>query len=96
MEAWARAQGMDPVEVFTDEAGPVDVTEIKRAVRRIVDHGADQLVIYFAGHGVNIRYQEYWLLSDAPRDTQAAVPPIIIDVRHRCFVPARLTKDSPL
>lgn len=33
----------------------------------------DQLVVYFAGHGVNIRYGEYWLLSGAPEDTQEAV-----------------------
>jgi Caspase domain len=73
METWAHGQGMDPIEVLTDESGPVDIGAIKRAVQRIVDAGTDQLIVYFAGHGVNIRYGEYWLLSDAPRDTQAAV-----------------------
>jgi hypothetical protein len=74
MENWAQAQGIDHVEVFTDETGPVDVAEIKRAVRRIVDAGTtERLLVYFAGHGVNIRYSEYWLLTEAPRDTQAAV-----------------------
>jgi hypothetical protein len=73
MEEWAKGQGMNPVTVLTDEQGPVDVSAVKRAIRDIVDAGADQLVVYFAGHGVNIRYGEYWLLSDAPEDTQAAV-----------------------
>ena len=75
MEAWARSQNMASVDVFTDEgATGVDIGAIKRAIRAIVDSGTfDQLVIYFAGHGVNIRYGEYWLLTDAPRDAQAAV-----------------------
>lgn len=75
MEEWARTQQFDTVEVFTDErGGAVDIGSIRRAIEKIVDSGTfDQLVIYFAGHGVNIRYGEYWLLSDAPRDPQAAV-----------------------
>ena len=75
MEDWARSQKMDSVEAFTDEGGGVvDVGSIKRAVRTLVDSRTfDQLIIYFAGHGVNIRYGEYWLLSDAPRDSQAAI-----------------------
>jgi len=75
MEQWARSQKIDVIEVFTDENnGSVDVGDIKKAVKRIIASGnVDQLIIYFAGHGVNIRYGEYWLLSDAPSDTQAAV-----------------------
>jgi len=74
MEAWARSQKMDPVHVFTDEAGPVEAGQIKKAVARLVEAGnLSQLVVYFAGHGVNIQRQEYWLLSDAPEDSQAAV-----------------------
>jgi hypothetical protein len=73
MKKWATQQGMDPITVLTDEHGPVDVGDIKKAIRKVVDAGADQLVIYFAGHGVNIGYGEYWLLSDAPVDSQAAV-----------------------
>ncbi len=73
MEKWARAQGMD-VTVLTDKNAPVDPQQIKRAIKTHVDAAnLDQLLIYFAGHGVNIRYGEYWLLSDAPGDTQAAV-----------------------
>jgi hypothetical protein len=33
----------------------------------------DQLFIYFAGHGVNLRFSEYWLLSEAPEDPNEAV-----------------------
>lgn len=74
-EAWARAQQFDPIHVFTDEGnGVVEVKPIKTAIRKIVEDGVtEQLVIYFAGHGVNIGYGEYWLLSDAPADAQAAV-----------------------
>jgi hypothetical protein len=73
MEKWARAQSMD-VTVLTDKEGPVDPQQIRRAIKKHVDAAnLDQLLIYFAGHGVNIRYGEYWLLSDAPEDTQAAV-----------------------
>ncbi len=71
---WARDQGMDPVELITDSDARVTLQQIKDAVRAVVDRGTvEQLLVYFAGHGVNIRYSEYWLLSDAPRDTQAAV-----------------------
>jgi hypothetical protein len=75
MEEWAIAQGVGSVEVFTDEnGGAVDVGAVKKAIKKIVDSGTvEQLVIYFAGHGVNNGYREYWLLSDAPADTQAAV-----------------------
>jgi hypothetical protein len=75
MEQWARSQKIDTVDVLTDENnGSVEVGSIKKAIKRIVESGSfDQLIVYFAGHGVNIRYGEYWLLSDAPSDTQAAV-----------------------
>jgi caspase domain-containing protein len=75
MEQWARSQKIDVIEVFTDENdSSVEVGSIKKAIKRIVESGnIDQLIVYFAGHGVNIRYGEYWLLSDAPSDTQAAV-----------------------
>ncbi|WP_428422499.1 caspase family protein [Methylibium sp.] len=76
MEAWALAQGMPRKRVllFTDEQGPVDIADVRKAVRALVDSGSiEQLIVYFAGHGVNIRYGEYWLLSDAPIDSSAAV-----------------------
>lgn len=77
MQRWAiEHQGMDPalVKLLTDDAGRVEVNQVKDAIAEIVDRATvDQLIVYFAGHGVNIRYGEYWLLSRAPRDTQAAV-----------------------
>jgi hypothetical protein len=74
MQTWATAQGMDPVHLFTDEKEPVTVDAIKKAIRELVAAAnVSQLLVYFAGHGVNLQRQEYWLLSDAPGDTQAAV-----------------------
>lgn len=74
MGEWAARQGFDPVVVITDEEGPVRVDPIYDAVKAIVDRATvDQLVVYFAGHGVNLGYSEYWLLSEAPERTAAAV-----------------------
>ena len=74
VEKWAQGQEFASVNVLTDEAGPVTIQQIKSAIKAIVEKGTiEQLVVYFSGHGVNIRYGEYWLLSDAPDDTQAAV-----------------------
>jgi hypothetical protein len=74
-EQWVLKQNFTAAKVITDEnGGAVDITQIKRAIRDIVDIGTtEQLIVYFAGHGVNIHYGEYWLLSDAPRDANAAV-----------------------
>lgn len=73
METWARAQGIETV-VVTDETEPVTIDRIKRAIRQLVDAAnVSQLLVYFAGHGVNLQRQEYWLLTDAPDDSQAAV-----------------------
>jgi hypothetical protein len=74
VEQWAVQQKFSDVTVITDEAAPVTLQRIKDAVKAVVDKGTvDQLLVYFSGHGVNIRYGEYWLLTDAPLDSQAAV-----------------------
>jgi Caspase domain len=76
MQRWALAQGIPPEQVIliTDTDKPVELAQIQKAVISLVDKGTiEQLLIYFAGHGVNVRYGEYWLLSDAPRITTAAV-----------------------
>ncbi|MCU7807377.1 MAG: caspase family protein [Candidatus Thiodiazotropha sp. (ex Semelilucina semeliformis)] len=71
---WARTQGVDPVKVITDQRAKVTIGKVKDAVKSIVNKGnVEQLLVYFAGHGVNIRYSEYWLLSDAPDDPDEAV-----------------------
>jgi hypothetical protein len=76
MELWTQSQQLQPsrVNLITDDDEPVTIQRIKNAVKAIVATGTcEQLIIYFAGHGVNIRYGEYWLLSGAPTDTQEAV-----------------------
>ena len=75
MEQWAVAQGIEHVKVFTDEDGaPVEVSAIARAIRDLANLGpVEQLIVFFAGHGINVNRGERWLLSDAPSDANAAV-----------------------
>ncbi len=76
MKEWALSQGIDKdlVRTITDETGKVTPQQIKDAVSEFAGPGdLDQLIIYFAGHGVNVRRGEYWLLSDAIDDADAAV-----------------------
>ncbi|HEU5135737.1 MAG TPA: hypothetical protein VFU13_11380 [Steroidobacteraceae bacterium] len=77
MHAWAVAQGMPDkthAKLITDEAGKVSCSQVFAAINEIIDGpGVDQLIVYFAGHGVNINLGERWLLSDAPRNPNEAV-----------------------
>lgn len=77
MHAWALDQGLDPANatLITDAGGKrVTPDAIYDAVKALLDGpGVDQLILYFAGHGVNINRQEQWLLTDAPVRTSAAV-----------------------
>jgi hypothetical protein len=74
MGAWARSQGIQHVEVITDEESPVEIGDIKRAIRQLSELGTiEHLAVYFAGHGINVNRGERWLLTDAPDDPQAAV-----------------------
>ncbi|MGX9901293.1 caspase family protein [Arthrobacter sp. SA17] len=76
MERWALEQGMDRslVKTFTDEDGPLEPSTLKTAVKELVDLSTiDQLIIYFAGHGFSSNLEEYWLLSNAPEDSDAAI-----------------------
>src|SRR6516165_694525 len=75
MALWAKAQGLDEklIRVVSDDNGPVTAQQLKDVIGSLVDRGTvDQLILYFTGHGFNID-SEYWLLSGAPRDTEAAV-----------------------
>lgn len=73
MKKWAEQQNMDTI-LLTDERGKkVSPDQIFAAIESIAKKGADQLIVYFAGHGVNIGYSERWLLSDAPGNSNAAV-----------------------
>jgi hypothetical protein len=78
MHAWALAQGMKDkthAKLITDAGGAkVTPDQIFEAIAEIINGpGADQLILYFAGHGVNINRSEQWLLSEAPVKTGAAV-----------------------
>jgi len=78
MHDWAISQGMvDPASarLITDARGKkITPALIKKAINAILDGpGVEQLVVYFAGHGLNINRNETWLLSGAPEDVDAAV-----------------------
>ncbi|KRB36652.1 caspase family protein [Microbacterium sp. Root180] len=77
MEEWALAQEMTRESVIrvTDiDGGVVTAADVRKAIKTLCDRGTiGQLIVYFAGHGVYQRYSEYWLLSDAPDDPQAAI-----------------------
>ncbi len=78
MYEWALAQGIADqthAKLITDAGGKkVDPDLIYDAIKAIIDGpGVDQLIVYFAGHGVNINRSEHWLLTDAPVKTSAAV-----------------------
>jgi hypothetical protein len=47
---------------------------LKKAIRDLIELGTvERLIVFFAGHGINVNRGERWLLSDAPDDPQAAV-----------------------
>ncbi|MDP5184040.1 caspase family protein [Blastococcus sp. BMG 814] len=75
MAVWARSQGMDPVTTLSDEKGhPVDTRSVYAAIDAVVSRETvDQLVVYFAGHGINNGHSEYWLLSESPENPNEAV-----------------------
>src|SRR5229473_3494221 len=75
MSTWAREQGFPKklVKVITDEKKPVDAKQIRDAVAKLVkEDGIEQILVYFAGHGV-VNGGELWLLSGAPDDVNEAV-----------------------
>jgi hypothetical protein len=60
--------------LITDENGQkVTPDRIADTIAELLKLGLDQLIVYFAGHGVNIARTEHWLLSDAPTKPYAAV-----------------------
>ncbi len=76
MEAWAIAQGIDTkyIKTITDKVAKVTAQQIIDAIDEVTaGDDLDQLIIYFAGHGVNLQYGEYWLLSNAIRNANEAV-----------------------
>lgn len=77
MRDWALSQGFTEARaiLMTDAGGQkVRADDIYQAVTTLLDGaGVDQLIVYFAGHGVTINRRERWLLTDAPRNPSAAV-----------------------
>jgi hypothetical protein len=77
MRDWAVSQGMvrhTQTRLITDKKEPVDPSAIKKAIKDLLQGaGVDQLIVYFAGHGLTVNLSETWLLTDAPEDPSAAV-----------------------
>ena len=70
---WLEGEGF-AVKTFTDETNPVKTGDIFAAISGFIEKGTlTQLVVYFSGHGVNIGYNELWLLSDAPYNPGQAI-----------------------
>lgn len=69
MRDWVLGQGVDPdlVKCFTDADKPVRIADIQDAIAELLDPmaGVEQLLVYFAGHGINVSGTERWLLSKA-------------------------------
>lgn len=89
---WGEAQrGMGGrVTVISDAGGAAVIADAVRSViKSVVDLGTvEQLLVYFAGHGVNVRHNEYWLLTNAPEDPNAAVNVrASIDLARDCGIP---------
>ena len=93
MHQWALGQGMSDgtqAILLTDRGGKkVTPDMIFDAIKSVIDGpGVDQLLVYFAGHGVNINRSEHWLLSDAPVRTSAAVNVAgSVDLARYCGIP---------
>jgi hypothetical protein len=77
MATWAAAHGIPPEHtvLLTDAKGPVDRKAVFTAVKRLIeDFGfIEQLIVYFAGHGINTGQGEQWLLSGAANDQNEAI-----------------------
>ena len=62
------------VKVITDDKKPVRARDLQDAITALLKHSdVEQLIVYFAGHGVNNGGTEVWLLSGAPLLTSEAV-----------------------
>lgn len=76
---WLKKEGFDPVQIFTDVDAngnnkEVTASMLKIAVRDIVLKGTySQLVIFFSGHGYWKNDNEFWLLTNAPQDSEEAI-----------------------
>jgi Caspase domain len=70
---WIGRQGFD-VKPFIDDAAPVTFAAIFDEVERAVEARTySQIVLYFAGHGLQNGGSEIWLLSGAPNNPNEAI-----------------------
>ena len=70
---WIEKQGFETVS-FVDDKNPVTLASIFAEVERVVNAGTySQMVIYFAGHGLQNGGSEVWLLSGAPDNSGEAI-----------------------
>lgn len=97
MYEWALAQGMADrthAKLITDAGGAkVEPDQISEAIDEICNGpGVDQLIVYFAGHGVNLQRSDRWLLTDAPAKTYAAVNVLgSVELARTCGIPHVVT-----
>lgn len=86
---WAAEQKFAYTELVTDADGAkVTLDRVYDAIGRVLRPDVEQLVVYFAGHGINVARHECWLLSDAPRVGHAVISATISEEQARyCGVP---------
>jgi hypothetical protein len=87
--SWLAGEGFD-VFYFVDEQNAVTANAIANQITALVDQGiAEQLVIYFSGHGFLRNYSEFWMLSGAPRNANEAVSVIeSVSLARECGIPS--------
>lgn len=77
MAEWAEKQSIPANRIIriTDQGGKgVTVAQIKTAISELARlRVIEQLIIYFAGHGMYTNGSEFWLLTGAPNDSDEAV-----------------------
>lgn len=77
MRDWALKQRIDTPQVIeiTDlDDTPVTLARITEVIFRLEEEGAvDQIIVYFAGHGLIGAGGDLWFLTAAPRDRSAVV-----------------------
>jgi hypothetical protein len=90
MRDWSRGQqGMDGrVRTVPPARGKVTLHRVQQAVLEYVKLGfLDQLIIYFAGHGINIGFEEFWLLNDAGTNpTEVVNLPLTMETARYCGI----------
>lgn len=89
-DKWAVSQGFDTFLLTDKDDSVVTVKMIKDAVAGFVNQKVyEQMIVYFSGHGIlKSAMDEYWLLSEAPVDSNEAVsvqPSRFLS--HRCGIP---------